>query len=390
MVPKTPLKGTSKGPKLQSTMQGHGTSSDALFNQDQRACQLDNIRLGGINLEGTQTVKFMSLLKTLLTRMLLSVSTDRKDMLALNTAKSDANQLFDKMLKDAVGFCNSSLTMSAKTLPQLKLSQEMKTNLKKLCIIVPLSMCVLMSPNFQRKSKVHPYVLISTTINTIMLAYDGHYFGQLPCLSGSDQIIVIPNNPLVIESKEIKQDLPNAKCKPDNIIVQLSHLLKLGDTCDYRAWVQSIGTESKEWKRAQKDAGEKTSWLEVHSSLELEVHRVIECAPLDQLMSKKQVLCSTSSTPASDVLQFNDAKSESDCRLVNQAPGSSTGASSHSCEKKRSHAEAVGSEYASKMTSSQKKCKTSDLPETSSISTGSTFDYSAPLFSVNVLVLNIK
>ncbi len=140
---------------------------------------------------------------------------------------------------------------------------------------------------------MHPYLLISTAINAIMLAYDGHHFGQLPCLSGGDRIIAIPNDPLVIESKEIKRDLPNGKCKPDNIIVQLSHLLKLDNTCDYRAWVQSIGTESKEWKRIRKDAGDKTSWLEDHCFLELEAHRVIECAPLDQPMSEKQVLGSS-------------------------------------------------------------------------------------------------
>ncbi len=61
-----------------------------------------------------QTVEFVSLLKTLLARMLLDVSTDRKDT---DTAKSDAKQLFDKMLKDAIDFCNSSLTTSAKTSP---------------------------------------------------------------------------------------------------------------------------------------------------------------------------------------------------------------------------------------------------------------------------------
>ncbi len=140
-------------------------------------------------------------------------------------------------LKDAIGFCNSNLTTSAKTSPRSKLSQEMKTNLKELCVIVPLSMRVLTLLSFQRKSETHPYVLISTAINTIMLAYDGHHFGQLPCLSGGDRIIAIPNDPLVIESKEIKRDLPTAKCKPDNIIVQLSHLLELDDTCNYRAWV---------------------------------------------------------------------------------------------------------------------------------------------------------
>ncbi|PBK98535.1 hypothetical protein ARMGADRAFT_579930 [Armillaria gallica] len=57
---------------------------------------------------------------------------------------------------------------------------------------------------------------------------------------------------------------------------------------------------------------------------------------------------------------FNDAKSESDCRLGSQASGSSTGVSSRSSEKKRSRVEAAGSEYRS---SSQKKCKTSDLDE---------------------------
>ncbi|KAK0234644.1 hypothetical protein EDD85DRAFT_844788 [Armillaria nabsnona] len=348
VVPKTPRKGASEGPKLQSTPQSRGTYSDAPFNQDQRACRLDNIRLGGIDLEGTQTVEFVSLLKALLARMLLGVSTDGKDTVALDTAKSDVNQLFDKILKDAIGFCNSSLATSGKTSPRSKLSQEMKTNLKEF---------------FQRKSETRPYVPISTAINTIMLAYDGHHFGQLPCLSGGDRIIVIPNDPLVIESKEIKRDLPNAKCKPDNIIVQLSHLLKLDDTCDYRAWVQSIETGSREWKRVRKDADQKTSWLEVHCSLELKAHRVIECAPVDQPMSEKQVLGGTSSTPASDVLQSNDAKSESDCRLGSQASGTSTGSSSRSSEKKRSHVEAVGSAYASKMTSSQKKCKTSDLDE---------------------------
>ncbi|PBK98545.1 hypothetical protein ARMGADRAFT_960212 [Armillaria gallica] len=291
-----------------------------------------------------QTIDFVSFLKTLLAKMLLGVSTDGKDTVAL---KSDANELFDKMLKDAIGFCNSNLTTSAKTSPRSKLSQEIKTNLKEF---------------FQRKSETYPY-LLSTAINTIMLAYDGHHFGQLPCLSGSDRIIVIPSDPLVIESKEIKRDLPNGKCKPDNIIVQLSHLLKLDDTRDYQAWIQSIGTESNEWKRARKDAGDKTSWLEVHCSLELKAHRVIECAPLDQPMSEQQVLCGTSSTPASDVLQYNDAKSESDCRLASQASGSSTRSSSRSSEKKRSHAEVAGLEYACKMTSSQKKCKTSDLDE---------------------------
>ncbi|PBK63627.1 hypothetical protein ARMSODRAFT_962920 [Armillaria solidipes] len=347
-VPKTPPKGTSEGPILQSTPQSRGTASDAPFNQDQRACRLDNIRLGGIDLDDTQTVEFVSLLKALLARMLLGVSTDGKDTVALDTAKSDANQLFDKMLKDAIGFCNSSLTTSEKTSARSKLSQEMKTNLKEF---------------FRRKSETRRY-LLSTVINTIMLAYDGHRFGQLPCLSGNDRIIVIPNDPLVIESKKIKRDLPNAKCKPDNIFIQLSYLLKLDDRCedfDYRDWVQSIETECKESKRVRKDADEKTSWLEVHCSLELEARRVIECAPLDQLMSEKQVLGGTSSTPASDVLQF---KSESDRRLASQASGSSTGAAtSPSCEKKRSHTEPVGSEYASETTSSQKKRKTSDLDE---------------------------
>ncbi|SJL06587.1 uncharacterized protein ARMOST_09929 [Armillaria ostoyae] len=366
-VPKTPPKGTSEGPILQSTPQSRGTSSDAPFNKDQRACRLDNIRLGGIDLEGMQTIEFVSMLKALLARMLLGVSTDGKDTVALDRAKSDANQLFDKMLKDAIGFCNSSLTTSAKISPRSKLSQEMKTNLKEF---------------FRRNSETRRY-LLSTAINTIMLAYDGHHFGQLPCLNGDDRIIVIPNDPLVIESKKIKRDLPNAKCKPDNIFIQLSHLLKLklDDRCedfDYRAWVESIETECKESKRVRRDADEKTSWLEVHCSLESEARRVIECAPLDQPMSEKQVLggstflvqlpilvsvlalLAASSTPACDVLQFNDSKSESDRRLTSQASGSSTGAAS---EKKRSHAEAVGSEYASETTSSQKKRKTSDLDE---------------------------
>ncbi len=67
-------------------------------------------------------------------------------------------------------------------------------------------MCVLTPLSFQRKSETHPYVPISTAINTIMLAYDGHHFGQLPCLSGGDRIIAIPTDSLVIESKEIKRD----------------------------------------------------------------------------------------------------------------------------------------------------------------------------------------
>ncbi|PBK63617.1 hypothetical protein ARMSODRAFT_942005 [Armillaria solidipes] len=352
-IPKTPPKGTSEGPILQSTPQSRGTASNAPFTQDQRACRLDNVRFGGIDLEDTQTVEFVSMLKALLARMLLGVSTDRKDTVALDRAKSDANQLFDKMLKDAIGFCNSSLTTSGKTSPRSKLSQEMKTNLKEF---------------FRRKSETRRY-LLSTAINTIMLAYDGYHFGQLPCLIGDERIIVIPNDPLVIESKKIKRDLPNAKRKPDNIFIQLSHLLKLDDRCedfDYRAWVQSIETECKESKRVRKDADEKTSWLEVHCSLELEARRVIECAPLDQLMSEKQVLGGTSFAPACDVLQFNDSKSESDRRLASQASSSSTGAAS---EKKRSHPEAVGSEYASETTSSQKKRKTSDLDELSTAET---------------------
>ncbi|SJL06577.1 uncharacterized protein ARMOST_09919 [Armillaria ostoyae] len=367
-MPKTPPKGTSEGLKLQ---QSRGTASNAPFNQDRRVCRLDNIRVGGIDLEDTQTVEFVSLLKALLARMLLGVSTDgkfvsrnggsyevfdpslkvgmpRENTVALDRAKSDANQLFDKMLKDAIGFCNSSLTTSAKTSLRSKLSQEMKTNLKEF---------------FRRNSETRRY-LLSIAINTIMLAYDGYHFGQLPCLSGNDRIIVIPNDPLVIESKKIKRDLPNAKRKPDDIFIQLSHLLKLEDRCedfDYRDWVQSIETECKESKRVRKDADEKTSWLEVHCSLESEARRVIECAPLDQIMSEKQVLGgSTFLVQLPILISFNDSKSESDRRLTSQASGSSTGAAS---EKKRSHPEAVGSEYASETTSSQKKRKTSDFDE---------------------------
>ncbi|KAK0204164.1 hypothetical protein DFS33DRAFT_1384418 [Desarmillaria ectypa] len=319
----------------------------------------DNVRLVEIDLEGTQIVEFVSLLKALLARMLLGVSADGKDAAALDTAKSDADQLFDEILEDAIKFCNSSLPKSAKTSPELspsetapetktrsEMSQRMKSHLKDFC---------------QGKSEMQRYLPISNAINTIMLQYDECLFGGLPCLGDHDRIIVIPNDPLVIESKQIELDLPTTKRKPDNIIVQLSHLLKLDDTCkdfDYRSWVQSVETESKEWKWARKGTDEKTSWLDVHCSLELKAYRVIGSAPLDQPTSEKQMLGDTSSTPASDVLQSSDPKSEIERRLASQASGSFTGAaSSRSCEKKRSHAEAEGSQYAQKTTFSQKKRK---------------------------------
>ncbi|KAK0421618.1 hypothetical protein EV421DRAFT_1747052 [Armillaria borealis] len=207
---------------------------------------------------------------------------------------------------------------------------------------------------FRSKSETHRY-LLSTAINTIMLAYDGHHFGQLPCLSGDDRIIVIPNDPLVIESKQIKRDLPNAKRKPDNIFIQLSHLRDTREDFNYESWVHS---ESKKWKQARKRADEKTSWRDVHCSLELKApRRVIECVGrLFNLPIVLTLYLAASSTPV--LLQFNDPKCESD---RSQASGSSTGAaSSRSCEKKRSR---VGSEYASKTTSSQKRRKTLDLDE---------------------------
>ncbi|KAK0207155.1 hypothetical protein DFS33DRAFT_647844 [Desarmillaria ectypa] len=310
-------------------------------------------------LEGTQIVEFVSLLKALLVKMLLGVSADGKDAAALDIAKYDADQLFDEMLEDSIRSCNSSLPTSAKASPELspsettpetktrsEMSQRMKSHLKDFC---------------QGKSEMQRYLPISNAINTIMLEYDEHLFGRLPCLSDHNRIIVIPNDPLVIESKQIEVDLPTMKRKPDNIIVQLSHLLKLDDTCkdfDYRSWVQSVETESKERKWARKDIDEQTSWLDVHCSPELKAHRVIESTPLDQPMLEKQVLGGTSSTPASDVLQSSEPKSEIGRRSASQASGFSTGAaSSRSREKKRSHAEVEGSQYAHKTTSSQKKRK---------------------------------
>ncbi|KAK0199569.1 hypothetical protein DFS33DRAFT_174816 [Desarmillaria ectypa] len=364
VVPTTPLKGTNKGP-VQSTPQSRGTASAAVFNQDERAYRTDNVRLVEIDLEGTQVVDFVSLLKALLAKMLLGVSADRKDAVALDTAKIDADQLFDEMLEDAIKFCNSSLPTSAKTSPELsssetapdtkirsEMSQRMKSHLKDFC---------------QGKSEMQRYLPISNAINIIMLEYDGRLFGRVPCLSDHDQIIVIPNDPLVIESMQIGLDLPTTKRKPDNIIVQLSHLLKLDDTCndfDYRSWVQSVETESKEWKWARKGTDEKTSWLDVHCSLELKARRVIGSAPLDQPTSEKQVLGGTSSNPAFDVLQSSDPESEIERRLASEALGPSTGAASSRSEKKRSHAEAQGSQYAHKTTSSQKMRKIShpDLP----------------------------
>ncbi|KAK0187208.1 hypothetical protein F5146DRAFT_1142163 [Armillaria mellea] len=137
-----------------------------------------------------------------------------------------------------------------------------------------------------------------------MLAYDGDHFGQLRCSSGDERFIVFPNDSLVIESKKIKRELLTAKRNPDNTVVQLSHL-KLGDTCkylDYRAWIESIEAEYEEWKRIRRDIEKRTSWLKARG--------IVECARLDQVMSKQQVLGGTFSTPASDVLESNDPKSE--------------------------------------------------------------------------------
>ncbi|KAK0199580.1 hypothetical protein DFS33DRAFT_1267374, partial [Desarmillaria ectypa] len=310
-----------------------------------------NVRLVEIDLEGTQIVEFVSLLKALLAKMLLGVSADRKDAVALDIAKIDADQLFDEMLEDAIKFCNSSILTSlpelssSETAPDTKtrseMSQRMKSHLKDFC---------------QGKSEMQRYLPISNAMNIIMLEYDGRLFGKVPCLSDHDRIIVIPNDPLVIESKQIRLDLPTTKRKPDNIIVQLSHLLKLDDTCndfDYRSWVQSVETESKEWKWARKGTDEKTSWLDVHCSIELDACRVIGSTPLDQPTSEKQVL-GGSTNPESEI----------ECRLASQALGPSTEATSSRSEKKRSHAEVEGSQYVHKTTSSQKKRKIlhPDLP----------------------------
>ncbi|KAK0449041.1 uncharacterized protein EV420DRAFT_788562 [Desarmillaria tabescens] len=362
----TPPKDTNNGTKVESTLQNRGTASRTMFNQYERAYLPAKVRSIEIDLKGRQKVEFVSLLKALLARMLLGESADGKDMVALDTAKSDADQLFDEMLEDAVNFCNSSLPTSAKTLPELssseiavetkpkmqtstrsETSETMKSHLKDFC---------------QAKSRKQRSLPISTAINTIMVEYDGRPFGRLPCLDDHHRIIVIPNDPLVIESLQLRKDSPAAKRKPDNIIVQLSHLLKLDDTCkdsDYRSWVQSVETESEKCKWAQKGTDKKTSWLDVHCSIELDTHRVIESAPLDQPMSKDQVLGGTSSTPASDVLQSSDRKGEVERQLSSQPSSSSIGAaSSCSCEKKRNHTEVEESE--TETTSSHKKRKTSD------------------------------
>ncbi|KAK0184376.1 hypothetical protein F5146DRAFT_1145535 [Armillaria mellea] len=308
------------------------------------------------------------MLKALLARRSLDVSANEKDTAALDLAKFDANQLFDEMFKAAIDFCNSSLPASEETSPQSKLglaldmvkySTRMKTALKK---------C------FETKVEKKRYGSITSVINYIMLAYEKHQFGQLPMpeSSGRKQIIVVPNDPV-----------------PDLITILLSYLHKLEDEVedfDYEAWVISADNESEDWKQKRKDAARrggdgKTSWRDILSTWELKVHSVVKCAVLDERMPETQVLggsyvpCSTSnsdissdsllaasSTPASDVLQSTDTKSESDRRLACQASGSSTGAaSSRSSAKKRSHAEAVGSEYA--WASSQKKPKTTDVNE---------------------------
>ncbi len=48
------------------------------------------------------------------------------------------------------------------------------------------------------KSESQRYLPIATTMNTIMLEYDQHRFGLLPCLCDDNRIIVIPND--LIES----------------------------------------------------------------------------------------------------------------------------------------------------------------------------------------------
>ncbi len=121
--------------------------------------------------------------------------------------------------------------------------------------------------------------------------------------------------------------------------------------------VNSVATESTDWKQVRKDADTKTSWSDVHLSIELKAFRVIESSPLDQATSEKQVLGSSvfliqlrilisdltllaaSSTPASDTLQYSDYNSKVERRLTSQASGPFTGAAS---EKKRVHAEAEG------------------------------------------------
>ncbi|KAK0449029.1 uncharacterized protein EV420DRAFT_788270 [Desarmillaria tabescens] len=333
-----------------------------MFDQYERAYLPDKVRSVEIDLEGRQKVEFVSLLA----RMLLGESADGKGTVALDTAKSDADQLFDEMLEDAVNFCNSSLPTSAKTLPELSPSEiSLETKPKTQTSTrseTSETMRSHLKDFFQAKSRKQRCLPISAVINTIMVEYDGHLFGRLPCLNDYHRIIVIPNDPLVIESMQLRKDSPAAKRKPDNIIVQLSHLLKLDDMCkdsDYRSWVQLVETESEKCKWAQKGTDKKTSWLDVHCSIELDALRVIESALLDQPMSKDQVLGGTSSTPTSDVLQSSDTKSEVKRQLASQPSSSSTGAaSSRSCEKKRNHADVEESQ--TETTSSHKKRKTSD------------------------------
>ncbi|KAK0216566.1 hypothetical protein EDD85DRAFT_962350 [Armillaria nabsnona] len=362
-MPKTPPKGTSEGPTLQSTPQSQGTASAAAHNNNERACATGNIKLVNIDLAGAKVVEFVPMLKALLARRLLGVSANEKDTADLDKVKSDANQLFDEMFKAAINFCNSSLPASEETSPQsksglapdmVKYSTRMKDALKR---------C------FETKIEKKRYDPITSVINYIMLAYEKHRFGKLPMpeSSGRKQIIVIPNDPVVIESEQIKLDFPDLphlphlltmKRTPDLITILLSYLHKLDHEVEdfkYEEWVISVDSESEKWKQKWKDAARrggdgKTSWLDILSTWELKVHSVVKCAELDERMSETKVLGGTSSTPASNILH--------------QASGSSTGAaSSRSSAKKRSHAEAVGSEYASELTSSQKKPKTTDVNE---------------------------
>ncbi|PBK59694.1 hypothetical protein ARMSODRAFT_1027233 [Armillaria solidipes] len=86
-----------------------------------------------IDLEGTQHVAFVSLLKALLARMLLGASANSKDTGALDKADSDANMIFDKMLEDAIGFCNSSLPECSRAQPGQSRRKKIKSCLKDFC-----------------------------------------------------------------------------------------------------------------------------------------------------------------------------------------------------------------------------------------------------------------
>ncbi|KAF8652844.1 hypothetical protein AX16_004119 [Volvariella volvacea WC 439] len=272
-------------PPHQSRSYSQGTASHLAYTFDKRAGSVRDMHSVDQDLENTQTVPFNSMLVALIARMMMNKAGDTALDSRIEQVLKEAQECFQEILDTSVEFTNSSLDESPEGEHEGKVERD-----------EGILEGIVQTPR---------YAPFANALNVIMTEYRDREFENLtmaiPSSRGNQELILIPNDPQVIQAHPATYLGAPIKRKPDIIAVYVELLKILTEDTERLNFDDMVTLVAKGLANNRMKAGQASQnapgWDGIRQTWELKASKKIDASALNRRIEGKDVILPPTTTP---------------------------------------------------------------------------------------------